>query len=289
MPRLFCGGSLMGKMTGKWCTEVYKDTAISFKIKKKLYEKRSKYQMVEVYETEKHGNLMALDGCYMVSTAEEFVYHDMLAHVPLFTHPKPVNVLVIGGGDGGTVREVMKHKSVKSIDFVEIDDDVYTVSKKYFPALVKGLEQDKRVHFLFGDGIKFVKESKNKYDVILVDGTDPSDIAGGLFSSDFFKDVNNALKADGIMVMQSEDPYYDSDIIKNVQDRLKKLFKQVHLYLAFIPIYPSGMWSFSYASKKYDPRIVKNTKAKKLKFKYYTPEVHKAAFALPQFVKDAIK
>jgi spermidine synthase len=279
----------MGKMTGKWCTEVYRDTALSFKMKKKLYAKRSKYQMVEVWETEKHGNLMALDGCYMVSTAEEFVYHDMLTHIPLFAHPNPENILVIGGGDGGTVREAMRHKGVKSIDFVEIDEDVYTVSKKYFPALVKGLEQDKRVHFMFGDGIKFVKESKNKYDVILVDGTDPSDIAGGLFSSEFFQDVHNALKKDGIMVMQSEDPFYDADIIKNVQDRLKKIFKKAGLYLAFIPIYPSGMWSFSYASKSHDLNVIKNKKSKIGKCKYYTPELHKAAFALPQFVQDRIK
>ncbi|MCE5299553.1 MAG: polyamine aminopropyltransferase [Spirochaetia bacterium] len=279
----------MGKMTGKWCTETYRDTALSFKIKKKLYAKRSKFQMVEVYETEKHGNLMALDGCYMVSTAEEFVYHDMLTHIPMFAHPDPKDVLVIGGGDGGTVREVMRHKGVNSIDFVEIDGDVYTVSKKYFPALVKGLEQDKRVHFKFGDGIKFVKESKNKYDVILIDGTDPSDIAGGLFGTEFFKDVYNALKKDGVMCMQSEDPWYDTGIIKDVQTRLRKVFKQVHLYLAFIPIYPSGMWSFSCASKKYDPRVIRNKKSKIEKFRYYTPELHRAAFALPRFVKDGIK
>ena len=279
----------MAKLTGKWATEVYKDTAFSFKIKKKLYRKRSKYQMVEIFETEKHGNLMTLDGCYMVTEREEFVYHDMLAHIPLFAHPNPKNVLVIGGGDGGTVREIMKHKGVKVIDFVEIDEDVYTVSKKYFPALVKGLEQDKRVRFLFGDGIKFVKEAKNKYDVILVDSTDPSDISGGLFSSEFFKDVYGALKSDGIMVMQSEDPFYDGHIISNVQGRLKKLFKQVHLYLAFVPIYPSGCWSFSYASKKYDPREIRNKHSKIKKFNYYTPELQKAAFSLPQFVKELLK
>jgi spermidine synthase len=113
----------MAKMTGKWCTEVYRDTALSFKMVKKLYSKRSKFQMVEVWETEKHGNMMSLDGCYMVTTAEEFVYHDMITHVPLFSHPNPENILVIGGGDGGTVREVMRHKGVKSVDFVEIDED----------------------------------------------------------------------------------------------------------------------------------------------------------------------
>jgi spermidine synthase len=279
----------MKKMSGKWCAEVYRDTALSFKMKKKLYGKRSKFQMVEVFQTKEHGNLMSLDGCYMVSTKEEFVYHDMLVHVPLFAHPNPKNVLVIGGGDGGTVREVMRHKGVKSIDFVEIDRDVYDVSKKYFPALVKGLEKDKRVNFKFGDGIKFVKDSKNKYDVILIDGTDPSDIAEGLFSNSFFRDVKTALKNGGIMAMQSEDPYYDGGIIKNVQDRLKKLFKHTGLYLAFIPIYPSGMWSFSIASKRYDPKKARNKRSKIKKFKYYTPELHKAAFVLPQFVKDAIK
>jgi spermidine synthase len=279
----------MGKMTGKWCTEVYKDTALSFKIKKKLYAKRSKFQMVEVFETEKHGNLMTLDGCYMVSTAEEFVYHDMLTHVPMFAHPDPKKVLVIGGGDGGTVREVIRHKGVESIDFVEIDEDVYTVSKKYFPALVKGLEDDERVHFKFGDGIKFVKDSRDAYDVILIDGTDPSDIAGGLFGTEFFKDVKRALKKDGIMCMQSEDPWFDTPIIRDVQARLKKIFSYSGLYLAFIPIYPSGMWSFSCASKKHDLSVIRNKKSKITGFKYYTPEVHSAAFKLPQFVKDGIK
>jgi spermidine synthase len=279
----------MEKMTGKWCTETYKDTALSFKIKKKLYSKRSKFQLVEVFETEKHGNLMALDGCYMVTTREEFVYHDMLAHVPLFAHPDPKKVLVIGGGDGGTVREVMRHKGVESIDFVEIDGDVYTVSKKYFPELVKGLESDKRVHFKFGDGIKFVKDSRDAYDVILIDGTDPSDIAGGLFGVEFFNDVKAALKKDGIMSMQSEDPWYDLSIIKEVQARLKNTFAYSGLYLAFIPMYPSGMWSFSCASKKYDISVIRNKKSKITGFKYYTPELHSAAFKLPQFVKDGIK
>jgi len=279
----------MAALKGKWCTETYRDTALSFRIKKKLYAKKSGFQMVEVYETEKHGNLMALDGCYMVSEAEEFVYHDMLAHVPLFAHPNPRNVLVIGGGDGGTVREVMRHKGVTNIDFVEIDPDVYEVSKRYFPALVKGLEADKRVKFKFGDGIKFVKAARSEYDVILIDGTDPSEIAGGLFGAEFFKDVHRALKPDGIMCMQSEDPWYDLDIIKGVQTRLKKIFKKAGLYLAYIPIYPSGMWSFSIASKRYAPSETRNKKSKIKKFRYYTPALHKAAFELPQFVKDGIK
>jgi len=280
---------MKNKLNGKWVTEVFKDTALSFKLKNKLYSKKSKYQLIEIYQTEKHGNLMALDGCFMVSEKEEFVYHEMLTHIPLFTHPFPENVLIIGGGDGGTAREVLKHKTVKNVDFVEIDEEVYNVSKKYFKNLTKGLEADKRLKFLFGDGIKFVKETENKYDIVLVDSTDPSDISGGLFSFEFFQDVYNILKNDGIMVMQSESPFYDGKIVSIVQDKLKKIFKYVNLYLAFIPIYPSGCWSFSLASKKYDPRTIRNKKSKINNLKYYNFEIHKAAFSLPQFAMDLTK
>ena len=280
---------MKNKLNGKWVTEVFKDTALSFKLKNKLYSKKSKYQLIEIYQTEKHGNLMALDGCFMVSEKEEFVYHEMLTHIPLFTHPSPENVLIIGGGDGGTAREVLKHKTVKNVDFVEIDEEVYNVSKKYFKNLTKGLEADKRLKFLFGDGIKFVKETENKYDIVLVDSTDPSDISGGLFSFEFFQNVYNILKKDGIMVMQSESPFYDGKIVSIVQDKLKKIFKYVNLYLAFIPIYPSGCWSFSLASKKYDPRIIRNKKSKINNLKYYNFEIHKAAFSLPQFALDLTK
>jgi len=280
---------MKNKLNGKWVTEVFKDTALSFKLKNKLYSKKSKYQLIEIYQTEKHGNLMALDGCFMVSEKEEFVYHEMLTHIPLFTHPSPENVLIIGGGDGGTAREVLKHKTVKNVDFVEIDEEVYNVSKKYFKNLTKGLEADKRLKFLFGDGIKFVKETENKYDIVLVDSTDPSDISSGLFSFEFFQDVYNILKNDGIMVMQSESPFYDGKIVSIVQDKLKKIFKYVNLYLAFIPIYPSGCWSFSLASKKYDPRTIRNKKSKINNLKYYNFEIHKAAFSLPQFALDLTK
>ncbi len=279
----------MKNLNSNWVTEVFKDTALSFKIKEKLYSKKSKFQHIEIYETEKHGNLMSLDGCYMVTEKEEFVYHEMLVHIPLFSHPNPQNILVIGGGDGGTVREILKHQCVKSIDFVEIDEDVYKLSKIYFKNLTRGLANDKRVNFLFGDGIKFVKEKKNFYDVILVDSTDPSDISGGLFSTDFFKDVYKALKKDGIMVMQSESPFYDGEIISNVQQRLKKIFNKTYLYLAFIPIYPSGCWSFSCGSKKYSINKIRNKKSVIKGLKYYTHNLHKSILSLPQFVMDLMK
>jgi len=273
----------------KWITEIYRDTALSYEITKKLYGKRSKFQMVEVYETKKHGNLMTLDGCFMLSEREEFVYHEMISHLPLFAHPKPERVLVIGGGDGGTVREVLKHKSVKKIDFVEIDDDVYKVSLKYFRNLTDPIKKNKRVNFLFGDGIKFVAETKNKYDVILIDSTDPSDISGGLFGTQFFTNIKKILNKNGIMVSQSEDPFFDGEIIKNVHNRLKKIFKQVSLYLAYIPTYPSGCWSFTYASNSLTPETIRNKTTRKFKTKYYNTELHKSALALPEFVRELVK
>ncbi|HPD19218.1 MAG TPA: spermidine synthase, partial [Candidatus Goldiibacteriota bacterium] len=162
----------MNKISSKkWATEVYKDTALSYMIDKKLYDKKSKFQRIEIYKTKEHGNLMALDGCFMLTEREEFIYHEMIVHLPLFAHPNPKKVLVIGGGDGGTVREVLKHKTAKQVDFVEIDEAVYKVSKKYFKTLTNGLEQDGRVNFLFTDGIKFIEKTKKKYDVILIDST----------------------------------------------------------------------------------------------------------------------
>lgn len=273
----------------KWVTEVYKDTALSYTIEKKLYDKKSKFQHIEIYKTKERGNLMVLDGCFMLTEKEEFVYHEMIVHLPLFAHPNPKNILVIGGGDGGTVREVLKHKTVRQVDFVEIDEDVYEVSKKYFKTLTKGLDRDSRVNFLFGDGVKFVAETSNKYDVILIDSTDPSDISDGLFTDEFYRDAKKKLNRNGIIVAQSEDPFYDERIIYKLHKRLKNIFKEVHLYLAFIPTYPSGCWSFTFVSDDLSPEIIRNKKSKIAGLKYYNKDVHKGALLLPEFVKGIIK
>ncbi len=277
------------KSKEKWVTEIYKDTALSYTIHKKLYDKKSKFQHIEIYKTKERGNLMVLDGCFMLTEKEEFVYHEMIAHLPLFAHPKPEKILIIGGGDGGTAREVLKHKTVKQVDFVEIDEDVYRVSKKYFKTLTNGLEQDKRLNFLFGDGVRFVVETKNKYDVILIDSTDPSDISGGLFSDKFYKNAKKILNKNGIIVAQSEDPFYDQYIIKNLHRRLKNIFKQVWLYLAFIPTYPSGCWSFTFVSDNLTPEVIRNKKSIISGLKYYNKGVHIGSLNLPEFVKEIIK
>jgi spermidine synthase len=273
----------------EWATEIYRDSALSYKIIKKLYDKKSKFQHIEIYQTQGHGNLMVLDGCFMLTEKEEFIYHEMIVHLPLFSHPAPKKVLVIGGGDGGTVREVLKHKSVKQVDFVEIDEEVYNVSKKYFKTLTDGLEKDSRVNFLFGDGIKFVAETKEKYDVILIDSTDPSDISGGLFTDEFYKNAKNILNKNGIIVAQSENPFFDANIINRLHNRLKNIFNTVRLYLAFIPTYPSGCWSFTFVSDDLTPDIIRNKKNKISGLKYYNSDVHKGALLLPEFVKEIIK
>lgn len=273
----------------KWAVEIYKDTALAYQINKKLYDKKSKFQHIEIYKTKDRGNLMVLDGCFMLTEKEEFVYHEMIAHLPLFSHPEPQKVLIIGGGDGGTAREVLKHKCVKKVDFVEIDEDVYKVSKKYFKSLTKDLEKDKRLNFLFGDGIKFVTETGEKYDIILIDSTDPSDISGGLFTDEFYRNAKKTLNKDGIIVAQSENPFYDDIIIKRLHKRLKKIFKNVYLYLAFIPTYPSGCWSFTFVSDRLTPEVIRNKKSKIKGLKYYNEDIHKGALLLPEFVKEIIK
>jgi spermidine synthase len=273
----------------KWATEIYKDTALSYTIEKKLYDKKSKFQRIEIYKTKEHGNLMALDGCFMLTEREEFIYHEMMVHLPLFAHPNPEKVMVIGGGDGGTVREVLKHNTVKQVDFVEIDEEVYKVSKKYFKTLTNGLEKDGRVNFLFTDGIKFVDETMEKYDVILIDSTDPSDVSGGLFTDEFYRNAQKTLNKNGIIVAQSEDPFFDAAFINRLHKRLKRIFKIVRLYLAFIPTYPSGCWSFTFVSDDLTPEIKRNEKSKISGLKYYNKDVHKGSLLLPEFIKGIIK
>jgi spermidine synthase len=260
----------------------------SYRIKRKLFEKKTPFQLIEIFETEGCGNLMALDGCFMLTDMEEFVYHDMIVHVPLFSHPNPQDVLVIGGGDGGTVREILRHNTVKRVDFAEIDEEVFKAALKYHKGLV-GWVGDKRVNYCFSDGCAFVKDKVKTYDVVIIDSTDPVDIGEGLFTKEFYADVKKSLKPGGCMVAQTEDPFYDAEFLMRGHNKIRDTFKQAHLYLASIPTYPSGTWSFTYGSDTISPLEIRNKKTKKLKTRYYTPELHKAAFVLPQFVQDLIK
>ncbi len=274
-----------------WFTENQTDNLrLSFKVKKLIDYRKSKFQTLAVYDTVEYGILFTLDDFVMLTEKDEFVYHEMISHVALSCHPNPENVLVIGGGDGGTIREIEKHNRVKNITLVEIDEEVVNISKQHLPFVACGFE-DKRVKVLIEDGIKYIIDRKNEYDIIVIDSTDPVAFAEGLFHTEFYQYVFNALKEDGIMVAQTEYPFLKGDFIKKVYSSLKEVFPIVSPYLAFIPTYPTGMWSFAFASKKY--HYLKDLNSKYIEdfskdLKYYTPEVHKGAFALPKFLKEMI-
>lgn len=272
-----------------------KQTGLTVGLKKLLFSVQSDYQLVEVYETDTWGNLMTIDGMVMLSEKDEFVYHEMLSHVGMFTHPDPERILIIGGGDGGTAREVMKHESVKQVDMVEIDKTVVDASKRFLPGV--GDFENPKLNVLFEDGIAFVKNIRELYDVIVIDGSDPVGPAEGLFEKEFYQYCYEALTEDGVLITQTESPwvqsYYPS--IKKVHQALKDLFLTSGMYICYIPLYPAGMWSMMCAAKSGGPletpaiRRSETGIAQIKDLKYYNPEVHRAAFALPNFVKNIIK
>lgn len=280
-----------------WFTERDNNIALSLRHKgDKLYKKQSKYQRVEIIDTIAYGRALILDGMVMTTEKDEYVYHEMIAHVPLLTHPHPKNVLIIGGGDGGGAREVLKHESVQQVDLVEIDELVIDASKKYLPSLSTSFSHP-HLKLFVEDGITFLKNCPDTmYDVIIIDSTDPVGPAEGLFTSAFYKDVYRCLNPGGIMVAQSESPHFNTEVFKEIYHCYGGIFGYDHVYpyVVFIPTYPSGMWSFSYCSKDTVHPIenLDTDKAKRFTTKhhlqYYNPEVHKASFMLPTFVKNLL-
>lgn len=274
-----------------WFTEYYEnDTALSIKIKRTLYSGKSKYQKIDVLESEQLGKILLLDDLIMLTEAHEFAYHEMIAHVPLFNHPAPKSVLIIGGGDGGTAREVLRHENIEKCVMCEIDDMVVKVTKEYIPSVGSQFDNPK-LELLFKDGVKFIEENTNKFDIIIIDSTDPVGFAEGLFKQKFYQSVYDCLREDGIMVAQAENPYYYADIQKDMFNNLKAVFPILSMYLSFIPFYPSGMWSFAFASKKYKPlENVRYDDIKKMEneLKYFNSDIIKSCFSLPNFAKKVL-
>lgn len=273
-------------MSGNWYTEKQTENfGITMKINKTLHVEQTEWQFLEMAETAEWGNMLFLDGMVMTSEKDEFVYHEMVAHVPLFTHPNPENVLVVGGGDGGVIREVMKHPKVKKATLVDIDGKVIEYSKKFLPEIAGELDNP-RVEVIVGDGFMHIAKSENEYDVIMVDSTEPMGPAVDLFTKGFYAGIHKALKEDGLFVAQSDNPWFKADLIKQVQSDVKEIFPITKMYTANIPTYPSGLWCFTIGSKKYDPLQVPAEQFHEIDSKYYTKELHSAAFVLPKFVKD---
>ncbi|WP_028784147.1 polyamine aminopropyltransferase [Thalassobacillus devorans] len=269
-----------------WFTEKQTENfGITAKIKRSLHTEKTDFQQLDMLETEEWGNMLVLDDMVMTTQKDEFVYHEMVAHVPLFTHPNPNNVLVVGGGDGGVIREVLKHPEVEKATLVEIDGKVIEYSKHYLPDIAGKLE-DPRVEVKVADGFMHIAESENDYDVIMVDSTEPVGPAVNLFSKGFYEGIAKALKNDGIFVAQTDNPWFKADLIRQVYSDVKETFPITRVYTANIPTYPSGLWTFTIGSKQYDPLEVQEERFHDMETKYYTKELHKAAFALPKFVKD---
>ncbi|RKO67489.1 polyamine aminopropyltransferase [Desulfofundulus salinus] len=272
-----------------WFTELQTDhLKLSCRVKKVLCEEKTPFQHLAVYDTVQFGRMLALDDVIQTTVKDEFVYHEMITHVGLNTHPNPRRVLVIGGGDGGSIREILKHSSVEQATLVEIDERVIAAAREYLPEISCALD-DPRVRVIVDDGIKHVKENRNTYDMIIVDSTDPVGPAEGLFGKAFYQDVHDALTEDGLFVAQTESPFFNQDIISRVFRDIRSIFPITRLFLACVPTYPGGLWSFTMGSKKYDPRQVNVLELPDLKTRYYSPAIHRAAFELPPFVAELVE
>jgi len=281
-----------------WYTEDHsKEAKFSIKVEQQLYSGKSDFQRIDVFQSNEFGKFFTLDGLVMITEKDEFIYHDMIVHVPMATNPNIKNVLVIGAGDGGTVRELVRYDSIEKIDMVEIDKLVVDVCREYFPNSTSGLD-DERVSLYFQDGLKFVSEKENEYDLIIVDSTDPIGPGEGLFTREFYSNCHRALTKDGILVNQHESPFYEeyAKAMQRAHKRIHEFFPVAKVYQVHIPTYASGHWLFGFASKSFDPvRDLNDEKwnALGLETGYYNTEIHKAAFALPNYVKklleDAVK
>lgn len=266
--------------------EIKNGRALKVRITKSLEKIKSEFQEIEVVESQSFGKILLIDGVIMLTEADEFCYHEMIAHVPLCVHPKAQKVLVIGGGDGGTVREILKHGNVNEVDICEIDEKVIEISKRHFPYLANSFD-DPKVKIYCEDGNKFIKTHKDRYDIIIVDSSDPIGPAEVLFRREFYEAMYQAVKDDGIVVTQAESFFYHSKIIKSLFSFIRDIYPISEYYYTLVPTYPSGIIGFTFCSKKYHP-IKEFNEIEVLKLndlKYYNKDIHKAAFNLPTFAQ----
>ena len=277
-----------------WYTENQTENVnFSMKVKKHLYSEKSPFQKIDIIDTYEFGRVLVIDNWTMITEKDEFIYHEMITHVSMATNKDIKNVLVIGAGDGGTVRELSRYNTIEKIDMVEIDEAVVKASMEFLPFTASKLK-DERVNLYFEDGIKFVKGKENLYDLIIVDSTDPIGPGEGLFTMDFYNDCFNALTSKGILINQCESPYYPNNAkeMKRSFSKLKSLFNICEAYQYHMPTYASGHWMFCFASKELHPIKDLNEdywNSLGLKTKYYNTNLHKGSFMLPNYVKEILE
>ena len=277
-----------------WYTEEWTDEVrFGIKVKNHLFSKKSDFQQIDIFDSNEFGKILTIDGLMMANEKDEFIYHDMIVHPAMATNPSIKRVLVIGAGDGGTVRELTRYASIEQIDMVEIDEVVTRACQEHMPLTASKLEES-RVNLTFDDGLKFVANTEaGSYDLIIVDSTDPISVGAGLFTTEFYKDCFRILSENGILINQHESPYFGgfADEMKRAHSKLANIFPIAEVYQAHIPTYPSGHWLFGFASKTMHP--VKDIQADHwnglgLATKYYNTDLHFGAFALPNYVKELL-
>ena len=277
-----------------WYSEFHTgNVKLSVRINRQLFSGESEFQRIDVFESEEFGRFVALDGEIVFSDKDEFIYDEMVTHVPMTVHPNVKNVLIIGGGDGGVARELIHYPQIESIDVVESDKMFVDVCAEMFPDIAQGLK-DERVNIYYEDGLRFLRNKKARYDLIINDSTDPLGHTEGLFTKEFYGSCYKALRDDGIMVYQHGSPFYDEDEVecRKMHRKVFRSFPVSRVYQAHIPTFAAGYWLFGFASKKYHPiddLDAEAWKALNMRTRYYTTKLHIGAFYLPAFLEEMLR
>ncbi|NLB84148.1 MAG: polyamine aminopropyltransferase [Synergistaceae bacterium] len=269
-----------------WVSEQQSDDmTLSLRASAVLLNEKSAYQDILLVETKEYGRMLLLDGAIQITERDEFCYSEMMAHVALCSHPDPKRVLIVGGGDGAVLREVLRHKGVEKATLIDIDRSVIEASKRFLPTISVSLG-DPRADVQCLDAMEYVKNCRGEFDVAIVDSTDPVDFAAGLYTSPFYRDLFAALGKNGMMIAQTESPFTDTAVMQGAFSAMKSVFPITRLYWGAIPTYPSGMWTYTVGSKTHDPSLP--AREAPAGTRYYSSEIHKGAFALPPFLADLL-
>lgn len=276
---------------GTWFTEMEgAGHGRTIRVDRVLVDVETPYQRLKIFENESVGMVMLLDNAVMLTQRDEYIYHEMLVHPALLAHPNPKNVLVVGGGDGGTLREVVKHPSVVQAVQCEIDAEVMSYAREFLPFTACGMDHPK-AEVVVGDAIEYIRGHMDSFDLVIVDSTDPVGFAEGLFRGPFYEDVKRSLRSGGIMVQQTESPLYEQGWWDRIYEELNSSFKNVHCYWAVIPMYPGAFWTFGFASMERDPWAAFDVERATglTDLRYYSPKLQEAAFVLPRWAQEQRK